>query len=380
MAEIEKYNLQTNPFRLTPSTPDEIIWAGFHDLQKRIARRISLAVKIPNSSLILNWGEYGSGKTHAANYFSKNDVLTKIVENNAIPFPLIIDFPRGSKEPVRDIFVSVIDKLDINDLKEKVNFDDDTFNKALIQSTNNIFIRNILKHMFREETKNEKNLFSSDKNVSNINDFKGYLYGTADIKQFMTKGIQRKLSTENDYTEFLAALFSLITYEKKCYSCVILWFDEFESINTLGNASLGNVNNFFRTLLDKTPNNLLVFLNLTQSPTMKVEELSVYLHSPVRSRIKERIELSIPNSEALKEYFIELINNPLVRIKETEDKYYPFDEVVVNNVIQDLGVSSSLRSYNEAFSLILDYAIEENEVINDQYYQKIKNEVIGWKD
>lgn len=376
MNELEKYNLKTNPFRLTPSSPDEIIWAGFHDLQKKIERRISLAIKIPNSSLVLNWGDYGSGKTHAARFFCKESELLRIAKENAVPFSLIIDFPR-SKETVKDIFVSIIDKLDIVELKERIKYDEDTFNKALNQSTSNLFIRNIIKVMFSEEM--TISLFPPDKEGT-VNDFKGYLYGTADMRQFMSKGVQRKLSTENDYTEFLAALFSFITFEKKYFSCVVLWFDEFESISTLGNASVGNVNNFFRTLIDKTPNNLLIFLNLTQSPTMKVEDLSVYLHPSVRSRIKDRIELSIPNDEALKEYFKELVNNPLFRIEETDNKFYPFDEIVVNNVIKDLGLSSSLRTYNDAFSLILDYAIEENEVINDQYYQKIKSEVIGWKD
>ena len=133
-------------------------------------------------------------------------------------------------------------------------------------------------------------------------------------------------------------------------------------------------------MIDKAPNNLLIFLNLTQSSSLTLEDLSMYLQSPVRSRIKDRIELRIPNVDSLKEYITELINNPLFRITNTENKYYPFDEEVVDNVIQDLGVSSSLRKYNDAFSLILDYAIEDGVEINNQYYQTIKNEIIGWKN
>ena len=70
----------------------------------------------------------------------------------------------------------------------------------------------------------------------------------------------------------------------------------------------------------------------------------------------------------------------MFRIINTENKYYLFEEIYVNNVIQDLGVSSSLRTYSDMFWLIFDYTIKDGKEINDQYYQTIKNEVIGLKN
>ena len=62
MKTLESYKLKLNPFRTTPaSNPEEIIWAGFNDVRQKIERRIKRAIRIPNSSLVLNWGEYGSG-------------------------------------------------------------------------------------------------------------------------------------------------------------------------------------------------------------------------------------------------------------------------------------------------------------------------------
>ncbi|MFR2159780.1 MAG: hypothetical protein ACLS6N_08550, partial [Alistipes finegoldii] len=70
---IEQLNLKSNPFRLTPSIDSkEIIWAGFPEIKRKIENRIKRSISIPNSSLILNWGEYGSGKTHASRYFNKS--------------------------------------------------------------------------------------------------------------------------------------------------------------------------------------------------------------------------------------------------------------------------------------------------------------------
>ena len=79
MNSYTQFNLKSNPFRLTPAlSSDELIWAGFPDLKKRIENRILKAIKIPNSSLILNWGDYGSGKTHAARYFTNLNILSNL--------------------------------------------------------------------------------------------------------------------------------------------------------------------------------------------------------------------------------------------------------------------------------------------------------------
>ena len=123
--------------------------------------------------------------------------------------------------------------------------------------------------------------------------------------------------------------------------------------------------------------NLLVFMNLTQTAMMDVDDLSVYLHEAVRNRIKERIELPIPGKIEVKEYLEDLLNNPVYRIGEPQG-FTPFSEDVVNSVIEDLGESVSLRKYNEIFSSLLDYAIaDEKDSIDKDYYQSVKNEIIG---
>lgn len=76
MNTLKSYKLKLNPFRTTPaSNPEEIIWAGFNDVRQKMEKRIKRAIRIPNSSLVLNWGEYGSGKTHAAKFFQKRKFL-----------------------------------------------------------------------------------------------------------------------------------------------------------------------------------------------------------------------------------------------------------------------------------------------------------------
>ena len=365
MKTLNDYNLKRNPFRTTPaSNPNEIIWAGFDDVRGKIENRIKRAISIPNSSLVLIWGEYGSGKTHAARFFQKEDILSRLSgEEKTLPIPFLLDFPQG-KEPVKELYTQVIDKLNLKDLRkqfEKLNITD-----ILQKCTDNVLIQNILKLLF-------------DNQVSETL-IKTYLYGNAPIKVFTQNNVQRKLESDNDYTEFLAALFSFLAYEKNKFSCVILWFDEFENIATLNMANVTKMNGCIRTLMDKAPNNLLIFMNLTQSAMMDVDDLSAYLQESVLSRIKEKIELPIPDETQVKEYLKGLLNNPIYRLNEKKDscEFSPFSEDVVNMIIKDLGASASLRKYNEIFSALLENAIyDEKDEIDLNYYNRIKNEILS---
>lgn len=366
MSTFEKFELKTNPFRMTPSiNSEELIWAGFPLVKEKIENRIKRSIKIPNSSLILNWGEYGSGKTHAARYFNKISVLEELAGAEQPPFSLDVSFPK-SKEPVKDIYIQIIDKLDISTLRKQINDKDVDISAVLNLVTDNILIRNVVKLMFDDTVP--------------VTTFKSYLYGTSSInKSFVDNSVQRKLVSDNDYTEFLSTMFSLITYQKKAYSCVILWIDEFEDISILNSINISNVNNFIRTIIDKTPNNLLMFLNLTQSAMMDVEDLGEYLQEAVKSRIKDRVELSMPTKEELKVYLKDLLNHSLNREKP-KDSFFPFEENVVDEIVKDLG-SVSLRRFNEAFSLLIESAIfDEKASINKDYYESMKSEIIGWKN
>jgi hypothetical protein len=368
MSTFDKFQLKTNPFRLTPAiNSDELIWAGFPEVKGKIENRIKRSIQIPNSSLILNWGEYGSGKTHAARYFNKKSVLQELAGTGQLPFSLDISFPK-SKQPVLDIYTQIIDKLNIAELRKQLIDKGVKVSVVVNFVTDNIFISNVLKLMFDDTV---------DATL-----FKGFLYKTtfkdADLKNFAKDGVQRMFSSDNDYTEFLAALFSLITYQKMAYSCVILWIDEFEDISILSSVNISVVNSFLRTIIDKTPNDLLMFLNLTQSAMMDLSDLSEYLQEAVKNRIKERIELNMPSATDLKIYLKDLLNNPINRTTPTSN-YSPFEEQVINELIKDLG-NVSLRRFNEAFSLILESAAFDNKNnIDVAYYESIKNEIIGWK-
>lgn len=361
------FKLKTNPFRMTPATnPDEIIWAGFNEIKEKFEKRIERSIRIPNSTLVLNWGEYGSGKTHAARFFNKKAELQRISDKagKSIPYSMIIPLPKG-KEPVFSIYTTVIDKLDILEIRQK--FQGIDINSYIENFGSNLHIQNVLKAIFNHD-------------IDHLQ-LKKYLYGNispAELKNFISIGILRQLKEDTDYTLVLSGLFSCLTFEKTAYSCVVIWIDEFEDIAVLSSSNIDKTNNFLREVLDNTPNNLLVFLNLTQSALFSVEDLGQYVYESVRSRIKERISFDLPSKETFKNYLGELLSH--FREGTDANPYFPFDEIVIDDIINEKG-NISLRQFNESLSLLLELCdMDDKHPITVDVYKDYKSEVIWDKN
>lgn len=359
----DTFKLKENPFRITPAiSSEEIVWAGFPNVKSKFEKRIKRAIKLPNSSLVLNWGEYGSGKTHSARYFNKESVLDELKGEQAKPYSMVFPLPKG-KEPVQSIYISIVDKINIGKIRGEFEDSDLDINQFIKSIGDNIQIQNILKAIFN----------------SNIdeNDLKKYLYGNisnTELKKLAQFGILRKISGDGDYTKFISGFFSCLTAGKKVYSCVIIWIDEFEDISVLSSSNVDKTNNFLREVMDNTPNNLLVFINLTQTALIGFDDLGEYLSNSVRSRIKEVNNFGLPTIETLEVYLKELLS--AFRVKDTTTEYYPFEDSVIDYLLPKLE-NSSLRAFNDAFSLLLELADMDGKCpISLEYFKENESEII----
>ncbi len=368
MAFNTSFNLKANPFRSVPANQaEELVWAGFDEIKGKFEERIKKGIRIPNSGLVLNWGEYGSGKTHAAKFFGKQSVLEKLASESKGSKPLYIylTLPKG-RSPIEDIFTAIIDKLDIGKLRSEVREISKDIDEYIDNTFDDTFVKTSVKAVF---------------SIAEQGIVKRFLYGSLTPKEIRDLGqleILRGFKSENDYIKFLSGLFSTLTFNKRVYSCVILWIDEFEDIATLTRASSDKVNSFLREIFDNTPSNLLVFLNLTQSPLFTVEDLGEYMSESLKSRIRHRINFETPNQKQLTEYLEDLLS--AFRIENQPDKsgLFPFDVEVVRSVFSDFK-NASLRRYNDIFSTLLELAdIESIPEIDIAFYEKNKNEITGF--
>ncbi len=91
--------LKQNPFPNTPPTrPEDSVWAGFPDLRKQLDALFAEAVSTSRTQIVLNKGEYGSGKTHAAIFYRRKDYLAQFYESKKVKDVEIV-YIRTPKEP-----------------------------------------------------------------------------------------------------------------------------------------------------------------------------------------------------------------------------------------------------------------------------------------
>lgn len=364
MGTFDRYKLKDNPFRMVPaSEPEKLIWAGFEEIKGAFENRIKRSIGISSSSLVLNMGEYGSGKTHAAMYFSKPDVLKSLTpEGNKEPLSIKIDFP-SSKSVVYDLYMQVIDKINFNNIQEQLPAVEER-QRVINEITKNEFIKKTLDMVFCKPVDT---------------DTLSFLYGYSTATQRKNLNVSRTINFGIDTEQILGAIFTFLTSEIGLFSCIILWLDEFEDITSLNSVEVKNTNSFIRSLLDNTPDHLLVFINFTMSSLSSREDLFMYLQEAVKSRVKQRIEFELPTLEDLKGYLRALLNNPVYR-EEARDDYFPFDEDVIDSLYA-MVKNVSLRRFNEALALLLESACFDNkDKIDQAYFDSIKSEIEGWKD
>ena len=113
MLTFDRFKLKDNPFRVVPAiNSHELIWAGFNEIKQKLETRILRSLQIPNSAIVLNWGDYGSGKTHAARYFCKDSVMEELAQRAGCnkPLSMMINFPRG-KKVIDEMYTQIMEQV-----------------------------------------------------------------------------------------------------------------------------------------------------------------------------------------------------------------------------------------------------------------------------
>jgi len=349
-----------------------------HKVKGQLEQRIQIAMRTSVSRIIINWGNYGSGKTHAAVYFSRTnrleEISTEVGTSNALSIKL--NLPRTSKDIVQAFWRALLGQLSFSSLIQDIHRLRETFTQvddfeAVISALAN---DNVIQQLFVQ---------LADIKQDDLPLLESYLYGDSTKSTLGKLNLPIGIGDDEQVVNLISTLFNCLTYNKQIYSTVLLWVDEFEDIDTLSKANADRFTSFLRQLIDKTPNNLTLFLNFTPKRFMNIEDLSVYMGEALLSRAGVRISFDEPTLEESKEYLSELLNNPKFRTKGTgiTNKFYPFSHEVATYVLQHIG-RRSIRRINEAFSIILELALVEGEQpeITVPFVEKIKGEIIAWEN
>lgn len=388
MIDLKEYKLINNPFRISPSiNADELIWAGMKDLQNKIDSRIEMSINTSPSRLILNWGRYGSGKTHAANFYTKTNYIFEKFETKTKNIK--VNLPRGTKEPVQAFLRALVGQMNFDNIIEDFRlFKQKYTDKAedIIDScTQDSIIAQALKLLFGSRADGgQATLFGDNKVPVNLQAMRNFLYG--DSTKSILKELNLPLGLEDDeqVVNLISGIFNVITYEKSMYRSIFLWIDEFEDIDTLPKPSQDRFTTFLRQLIDKSPNNLTIFLNFTLKGLGELEDLSMVLGEALSSRTRLYIDFETPSIAEAEQYITELLNHPKFRTKtdvNQENLFYPFTKAAVDNVLQNIDRLTA-RKINETFSLILELSLMKKNRLDEiglEFINEVKKEIPSWK-
>jgi hypothetical protein len=369
------FKLKENPFRPTlPLHPEEIIWAGREKLKAQIEKRMMLAMRTSPSRVIFNWGDYGNGKTYAAAYYSRTRRLKGLSDKLAVsPAKSIkVCLPRTSEDIVqafgRALFGQIRFDDIVSDFKQLKKLFNDDFDKIVAANSDD----NVIEQLFVALT--------DEKDQKKIESYKNWFYG--DKTKTTLKHIESPLGLSDDeqVVNLISTIFNCLTYRKKIYSAILLWIDEFEDIDTVNKSGADRFAAFLRQLIDKTPNNLNIFLNFTPKRFLTIEDLSIYLGDALLSRAKLKIHFDAPSADEAADYLKDLLNHPNYRTEEIENKFCPFTDEIITYVLKHIG-RLSIRKINEVFSIILEMAmIEDVKELTIDFVNTVKEEIISWED
>lgn len=359
--------LLDNPFRIVPPRQwlGEIVWADMARHKKEMEDAIRFSLQTSPSNLVLNWGPYGGGKSHAALYFTQPKVLERISSeaNTAPPLARILTIPRATSNVIRALYLDIIGKLKMDLLhKALAHLVSEMGENSALElleplSGNEEFAQAL--YLLSGARPKEK-LFREDEFL--LSRYFLLSAGKTEVKQLR---LARGIESEGDMISVLATILNILVLKteemsRPLFSELFLWFDEVEELVTLPSREQASLTSFLRDLIDYVPNNLTIFLNFTLKTPGKYEDIGVYLTEALHSRVRREFLFGELEPQDAVLYVRELLAHPKYRSPELKeqcpDDFFPFDPAGLEYLLSILRRRTP-RSINEACTLLIERAL-----------------------
>lgn len=365
--------LVDNPYISTPPMlGEEIIWADMSEQKHKLENRLRSALVTSPSSLVLNYGTWGGGKTHAARYFSQETVLKALSDEAGVvpPLSIIVNIPRGAKSAIRAIYLSVLDVIGLRQISQSLSkvfavLGRDQFHqvaRSFVRSEEFVSALLILAGQPPASGQLRMPLVTGERVSPTL---KRYFLASATSSDLKELGLSRNIESGSDMIAIMSTIFNLLLYSTANvvprYSEIFIWFDEMEEIASLPGKEQVTLNSLIRDLADFVPKNLTIFINFSPRPGGKIEEVSSYLSPAVWSRFREHITFFGLDRENVEKYILDLQNAPKFRPAELKeqcpDEFYPFNAESTRFLCEKLTEHTVPRYINVVCSLVIERAL-----------------------
>lgn len=360
----QNLNLKHNPFiNLTPelATGQVVVWAGMADIKSKLEKVYKDAETTNQKQVILNWGPWGGGKTHAAMYFTN---LKFEGENFTQTY---IQAPKKGNSATDEFFVNILDSITFEKIVEQIStLVGEMGEEEFINAIGN-------KISSREFAKAISMLASDEEDVLEV--MRRYFYNgvtKADLKKLK---LPRDMVSDADTIKVLTGIIYCFIGDGTFYDGKFcLWIDEMEDLIYYSSTHYRGFSQVLRELIDRLNERVTFFFNFTLSESEE-KTIELILGAALWSRISRKVRFKELTLEDAKQYIQDLLQSAKIQKRQ----HAPIAENQINYLLTFIPQSNlTPREINRAMSGILDVAREQNMTVIDNAiidsYMHQKNE------
>jgi len=369
--------LKQNPFADTPPRrPEEAVWAGLPRLKGQFESLFAQALATSATQVVLNWGAWGSGKTHAATYFSLKERLSPLVQAPRVRdiCPIYIRTPKEPARADQDLYRDIVEALRFSNLRKLIRdlIDERGQEETLQLLQNNTSSEPLGKAIWLLGLEPKKHggqlaLFDDEEVSEERNQLlESYFFSTCTKRDLKELGLSRGIDNAQDRFRVLGTLLQCIVgfapLEKiSQHTRLILWIDELEDLIYFQSRQYRPFTQGLRDLIDRLPSYLTLLMNFTLA-TGDYEDATVVLGDALTSRITHHVYFQPLSPEETYEYILELMR--CYRSEDFSSKglqvTYPFEENALRTLIKTITPLRRIpREINKQCSQVINQALAE---------------------
>ena len=365
--------LRQNPFPDTPPRrPEEAVWAGFPQLKAQFEALFLEALCSPTTQVVLNRGDWGSGKTHAAIYFGTPERLPQ-VEGRQIRGVHIL-YVRTPKEPAQ------ADVILYRDIIESVRFSQlrYTIQGIIAEYGQQVALERLqeivgsealgraiwLLGLERSRSGQLRLLENDEGSVEWHRLLEAYFFSQYTKNDLKRLGLSRGIDNVQDRFRVLGGLLQCLiglapAERLQEHTRLILWIDEMEDLLYYTTRQHRPFTQGLRDLIDTLPAYLTLLMNFTLAEPEALEDIRIVLGGALMDRITHHVYFQEPDEVGAFEYVCDLLRE--FRTENPGERglplTYPFDEEALRTLIAGLPRRTP-RDLNQACGETVNKALQ----------------------
>lgn len=344
MTTLEDLNLRFNPFKnITPTISDQdMVWASMSDVKSKLQRCYDDCINNNSKQIVLNWGQWGGGKTFSAYFFSKE------MQNVGHLKHIYVRCPKDGAKAVDEFFTSIIDAITFDSLSDHIQ-------RLIENHGEDALIKYLTPRATKEFAKAITLIGSQDEEIRNT--MNRLLFTGLSRAELKKLGLAKDIQTDSDSIRFLAGVLSCFTGDDGLINGrVVIWLDEMEDLIYFTPKNYKSFSQSLRDLFDIMPDRFLFFMNFTLAE-LEESVIQLMLGDAVWSRVTRKVRYKEFSEDDALQYIEDLLS--AAKISAASEN--PFNTEISRALINNIPINIlTPREINKNVKSLLTFAQEKD--------------------